>query len=66
MFGVSTGGSTDIIVTADAVKPLMDLISSQDKTFKVVPGGHMGVVSGSQAPTAVWPEISTWLVERSG
>jgi len=63
---LALGGSTDIIVTADAVKPLMDLISSQDKTFKVVPGGHMGVVSGSQAPTAVWPEISTWLVERSG
>ncbi|MNV86013.1 acyl-CoA synthetase [compost metagenome] len=63
---LALGGSTDIIVTADAVKPLMDLISSQDKTFKVVPGGHMGVVSGSQAPTAVWPEISNWLVERSG
>jgi len=63
---LALGGSTDIIVTTDAVKPLMDLISSQDKTFKVVPGGHMGVVSGSQAPTAVWPEISNWLVERSG
>jgi len=46
--------------------PLMELISSQAKTFKVVPGGHMGVVSGSQAPTSVWPEISNWLVERSG
>jgi len=52
-------------VTADAVKPLMDLISSQDKTFKVVPGGHMGVVSGSQAPTGVWPEMSNWLATRS-
>ncbi len=45
--------------------PLMNLISSQDKTFKVVPGGHMGVVSGSQAPTTVWPEVSTWLATRS-
>lgn len=62
---LAVGGATDIIVTADAVKPLMDLISSQDKTFKVVPGGHMGVVSGSQAPITVWPEISQWLVERS-
>ncbi len=35
---LAVGGNTDIIVTADAVKPLMDLISSQDKTFKVVPG----------------------------
>ncbi|MFX9081926.1 hypothetical protein ABTN62_02260, partial [Acinetobacter baumannii] len=42
-----------------------DLISSQDKTFKTVPGGHMGVVSGSQAPTSVWPEMSNWLATRS-
>jgi polyhydroxyalkanoate synthase len=62
---LAVGGNTDIIVTAEAVKPLMDLISSEDKTFKVVPGGHMGVVSGSQAPTTVWPEVSQWLVERS-
>lgn len=62
---LAVGGDTDIIVTSDAVKPLMELISSQDKTFKVVPGGHMGVVSGSQAPTSVWPEISEWLVKRS-
>ncbi|MDC5645230.1 alpha/beta fold hydrolase [Acinetobacter baumannii] len=62
---LAVGGDTDIIVTADAVKPLMDLISSQDKTFKTVPGGHMGVVSGSQAPTSVWPEMSDWLSTRS-
>ncbi len=62
---LAIGGSTDIIVTSDAVKPLMDLISSQDKTFKVVSGGHMGIVSGSQAPTSVWPEINSWLATRS-
>ena len=62
---LAVGGSTDIIVTAEAVHPIMDLISSQDKTFKVVPGGHMSVVSGSQAPASVWPEINNWLAERS-
>lgn len=39
---LAVGGDTDIIVTADAVKPLMTLIGSKDKTFKTVPGGHMG------------------------
>ncbi|MDU5774267.1 alpha/beta fold hydrolase, partial [Acinetobacter sp.] len=62
---LAVGGDTDIIVTADAVKPLMTLIGSKDKTFKTVPGGHMGVVSGSQAPSFVWPEISNWLATRS-
>ncbi|HCQ60191.1 MAG TPA: alpha/beta hydrolase, partial [Acinetobacter nosocomialis] len=31
---LAVGGDTDIIVTADAVKPLMTLIGSKDKTFK--------------------------------
>ncbi|MDN3637218.1 hypothetical protein QWY82_00220 [Simiduia curdlanivorans] len=52
-------------MTAEAVRPLMDLISSQDKTFEIVPGGHMGLVSGSQAPEAVWPVVRAWLQQRS-
>lgn len=59
------GGDTDIIVTAEAVKPLINLTSSADKSFETVPGGHMGVVSGSQAPQYVWPIISRWLKQRS-
>lgn len=62
---LAIGGDTDIIVTAEAVKPLMDLISSQDKQFEIVSGGHMGLVSGSQAPLHVWPVITNWLIPRS-
>ncbi|WP_109440490.1 alpha/beta fold hydrolase [Acinetobacter haemolyticus] len=62
---LAIGGDTDIIVTAEAVRPLMDLISSKDKQFKIVAGGHMGLVSGNQAPQAVWPVIDQWLAERS-
>ena len=62
---LAIGGDTDIIVTAEAVRPLMDLVSSPDKTFKIVLGGHMGLVSGSQAPQAVWPVITAWLSQRS-
>ena len=62
---LAIGGDTDIIVTAEAVKPLMDLISSQDKQFEIVSGGHMGLVSGSQAPQTVWPVVSEWLAKRS-
>ena len=38
---LAIGGDTDIIVTTEAVRPLMSLISSEDKEFKIVPGGHM-------------------------
>lgn len=62
---LAIGGSSDIIVTAEAVRPLMDLISSSDKQFEIVPGGHMGLVSGSQAPQLVWPVVTQWLAPRS-
>lgn len=62
---LAIGGSTDIIVTAEAVRPLLDLISSTDKQFNIVPGGHMGLVSGNQAPDSVWPVITAWLAQRS-
>lgn len=62
---LAIGGSTDIIVTAEAVRPLMNLVSSEDKTFEVVAGGHMGLVSGSQAPDNVWPVVVNWLASRS-
>ncbi|QER40555.1 alpha/beta fold hydrolase [Acinetobacter suaedae] len=62
---LAIGGDTDIIVTAEAVRPLMDLISSKDKQFRIVAGGHMGLVSGNQAPQTVWPVIHQWLVQRS-
>lgn len=62
---LAVGGNTDIIVTAEAVRPLMDLISSEDKQFQIVAGGHMGLVSGNQAPHAVWPIVSDWLSQRS-
>ncbi|ENX32494.1 hypothetical protein F889_03476 [Acinetobacter colistiniresistens] len=62
---LAVGGRTDIIVTAEAVRPLMDLISSTDKQFEIVPGGHMGLVSGHQAPQLVWPVVTQWLAPRS-
>jgi polyhydroxyalkanoate synthase len=38
------------MVTKAAVETLMDHVSSSDKEFAVVAGGHMGILSGSKAP----------------
>jgi polyhydroxyalkanoate synthase len=58
-------GSGDTMVTKDAVITLLDLVASEDKSFHIVPGGHMGVLSGSKAPVSVWKKTADWLTERS-
>ncbi len=59
------GGNNDNIVTADAVRTLMNLVGSTDKEFMLVPGGHMGIVSGSKAPETIWAKTAAWLQTRS-
>ena len=43
----------------------LQAVGSEDKTFELVPGGHMGVFAGSRAPENVWSKIASWLAERS-
>ncbi|WP_100637843.1 alpha/beta fold hydrolase [Marinobacter salexigens] len=61
----AVAGSEDTMVTPDAAKSLMDHVSSVDKTFRVAPGGHMGILAGSKAPRESWLEIAEWLAQRS-
>lgn len=58
-------GKSDTMVTKDAVITLMDLVKSEDRGFHVVPGGHMGILSGSHAAGTVWKTTADWLSERS-
>lgn len=58
-------GKSDTMVTQDAVITLLDLVGSSDRSFHVVPGGHMGILSGSKAPATVWKQTADWLAERS-
>ncbi|MDS1310841.1 MULTISPECIES: alpha/beta fold hydrolase [Marinobacter] len=61
----AVAGSEDTMVTPAAARSLMDHISSLDKTFRVTPGGHMGILAGSKAPRESWLEIAEWLGQRS-
>lgn len=58
-------GKSDNMVTQAAVETLMSHVSSTDKEFVVVAGGHMGILSGSKAPSDVWPKVADWLAARS-
>ncbi|MFW5738929.1 MAG: hypothetical protein ACOC1F_01040, partial [Myxococcota bacterium] len=57
-------GDADIIATPASTRGIVDLVSSQDKTFREVPGGHVAVVAGSEAPEQVWRPIVDWLLPR--
>ncbi|TNE93213.1 MAG: alpha/beta fold hydrolase [Gammaproteobacteria bacterium] len=62
---LAVAGQEDTMVTPGAAKRVMDHVSSTDKTFRVIPGGHMGILAGSKAPKESWLEMAEWLAERS-
>ena len=57
--------SQDYIVPAPAASSLMDVVSSEDKEFVELPGGHISVFSGRQAHQTLWPKIDEWVSARS-
>lgn len=59
-------GDNDKIVSVSAAEAIMDLVSSKDKTFHVVPGGHAGVFTGGKAVHTTWAISVAWLATRSG
>lgn len=62
---LAIAGKTDKIVTVEAARKVMDIVSSKDKTFELAPGGHAGVFAGSKAPTTTWTIAADWLATRS-
>lgn len=59
-------GDNDAIVSVPAAEAVMAVVSSQDKTFQVVPGGHAGVFTGGKAAHTTWAISAAWLSTRSG
>ena len=58
-------GTSDQMVTANAVQPLVGLTNSQDVTFTLIPGGHLGLMSSQKSADEFWPELAQWLSKRS-
>ncbi len=58
-------GETDILVPPEIAQKSVEIVASKDKEFRIVPGGHMGVIIGSKAQNAVWAESAEWLASRS-
>jgi polyhydroxyalkanoate synthase len=58
--------SADHIAPRAGTLPILELVSSEDVTHFDRPGGHIGLIAGSAAKRQIWPDIASWLAERSG
>jgi polyhydroxyalkanoate synthase len=59
-------GANDGIAPIGAVKALVPLLTgSPEVRFEIVPGGHLGMLTGRRARTGTWPLIDAWVDEWS-
>lgn len=58
-------GDSDQIVPVRAARATLGALGSSDVRFRVVPGGHMGVVAGFRAPQRVWSPTVEFLKEAA-
>lgn len=58
-------GDNDKIVSIPAAEAILEVVSSTDKSFHVVPGGHAGVFTGGKAAHTTWAISQSWLATRS-
>jgi polyhydroxyalkanoate synthase len=60
------GGATDSIAPIAAVRAVVPLLSgSPEVRFEVVPGGHLGMLTGRAARTTTWVAMDEWVAEWS-
>jgi polyhydroxyalkanoate synthase len=60
------GGSTDGIAPVPAVKAVVPLLTgSPEVRFEIVPGGHLGMLTGRAARTTTWVVIAEWVSQWS-
>jgi polyhydroxyalkanoate synthase len=60
------GGASDGIAPVQCVRPIVDLVPNAAKMrFEVVPGGHLGMLTGRAARTTTWRVLDEWITENS-
>jgi poly[(R)-3-hydroxyalkanoate] polymerase subunit PhaC len=60
------GGANDSIAPIGAVKAAVPLLTgSREVRFEIVPGGHLGMLTGRKARTSTWPALDAWVDEWS-
>jgi polyhydroxyalkanoate synthase subunit PhaC len=60
------GGAGDGIAPVQSVRPLVDLVpNAEPLRFEVVPGGHLGMLTGRAARRTTWRILDDWLAATS-
>jgi len=55
----------DHLVSPECSMPLHYAVGSEDKTLKVYPTGHVGMIASSFSQKNILPELGQWIIERS-
>ncbi len=59
-------GNTDGIAPIKAVRRLVDLLpNAHEVRFEIVPGGHLGMLTGRAARTSTWLVMDEWIDQHS-
>ncbi len=59
-------GATDGIAPVAAVRPVLPLLSgSREVRFEIVPGGHLGMLTGRAARGSTWRVMDEWIGQWS-
>ncbi|GAA4709087.1 alpha/beta fold hydrolase [Nocardioides conyzicola] len=60
-------GADDTIVPVAAVRPAVAMLTgAREVRFEIVPGGHLGLLTGRGARTGTWPVLDEWLAQWDG
>ncbi|KRF35125.1 alpha/beta fold hydrolase [Nocardioides sp. Soil805] len=60
------GGAGDGIAPVAAVRPVVPLLSgSREVRFEIVPGGHLGMLTGRAARGSTWRVLDEWIEQWS-
>jgi polyhydroxyalkanoate synthase len=62
---LAVGAKEDNIAPPACVKPLIAAVSSRDKEYIELPGGHISLIAGRGASVHCWPKVASWLASRS-
>jgi pimeloyl-ACP methyl ester carboxylesterase len=58
-------GANDDLAPPASVRPGFVASQSRDKTYQVLPLGHIDLLVGKDAPLMTWPLVTRWLTERA-
>jgi polyhydroxyalkanoate synthase len=62
---LAVGAKEDNIAPPACVKPLIDVVSTRDKEYVELTGGHISLIAGRGASVHCWPKVASWLAARS-